>query len=260
MGNSEEFLQQFNFDPTRNLMVGVERECHLTNKEGEILPLARKVLSHLGYSNNNDGVFGYELSACQLEWRVGPCLISELRDKLLEREAVLQQAEEEIGFARSFVETAPDTIPLVVSPDPTGRYQRIARDLPKNVLLAACQVIGTHIHIGMPNPQTALKVYNSVIKNCEELSQLGDHSSGKRLEIYKIMAPKYFPPHCNSWQDFYELSVKDGFTKYPRNCWYLIRISIHGTIEFRMFGATADLEEVISWANICRNLCQKAER
>lgn len=256
MKSFEEFLQQFKFDPEKNLMIGVERECHLKNMEGVVAPLAMKVLKYLGTENEH---FGYELSACQLEWRIGPCLLSELKQGLIKDEIVLKEAEKEIGFTRSFVEVAQDDMPLDVYPDPTGRYRRIVRSLPTHILLAACQIIATHVHIGMPDYQTALRVYSSVISHIDELSQLGDNSDGKRLEIYKIMASNCIPPCYNNWKDFYDLSIENGFTEDPRSCWHLIRISVHGTIEFRMFGATTDLDKIVSWAAFCRELCQKAE-
>lgn len=257
MKNFKEFLKQFKFDPSKKLLIGVERECHFKDKAGNIVPLAEKVLNYLeGLEGYEDGHFGYELSACQLEWRIGPCSLSELKRKMLKDEIVLKKIEEKLGFSRSFEEVAPENMPLDVYPDPTGRYQRIVKNLPPHVLLAACRVIATHIHVGMPDYHTALKVYNSVIPHLSDLCKLGDHSNGKRLEIYKIMAPNFLPPFYKNWEEFYELSIREKFTDDPRSCWHLIRISVHGTIEFRMFGATENIEEIVNWAKICYKICK----
>ncbi len=255
MSTFAEFWERFKFNPQKSLMTGIERECILLDGKGKISPLSPKILNHLGSQN---GKLGYELSACQLECRIGPCWLSELKEELLENEAIVREAERCLGFSRSFYEVAPDDMPLDIYPDPTGRYQRIVKNLPRRILLAACQIIATHVHIGMPDHLTALRVYNAVIPFLPELCQIGDHSSGKRLEIYKIMAPKYIPPPYNNWEDYYDLSVKDGFTNDPRSCWHLIRISVHGTIEFRMFGATDDQDKIVFWATRCHNLCQQA--
>lgn len=255
MKSFNEFLQQFKFDSRKRLMIGVERECHLKNKNGQIAPIAKKILDCLG---NKDGQFGYELSACQLEWRIGPCGLSELKEKLLADEIILRETEKQLGFTRSFIEVGPGDMPLDVYPDPTRRYQRIAENLPRHILLAACQVIATHIHIGMPDYQSALMVYNSVINYIDGLCRLGDHSDGKRLELYKIMAPNFVPLLYNTWQDFYEKAVKEDFIDDPRKCWTLIRMSIHGTIEFRMFGATGNLDEIVGWAKKCQEICKQA--
>lgn len=253
MKSFKQFLEQFKFDPGKNLMVGIERECYLINKDDEIAPLAVKVLNHLGFQN---GHFGYELSACQLEWRIGPCLLSVLKDRLVSDEAILEEAEKKIGFKRHLIElSAKDEIPLEVYPDPAGRYERIVKKFSKSVLSAACRAMATHIHIGMPDHQTALRVYNVVVSHFEKLCQL----SGRCLDNYGIVMPNYIPLHYNNWKDFYDLAIKNGFTDNPRSCWHMIRLSVHGTIEFRMFRATESLDEIVSWTTFCRELCKKAE-
>lgn len=250
----EEFLQCFQFSPVGSFLVGVERECFLTDKDGEIAPLSPQILLSLP----DRARFGYELSACQLEDRVGPCELKDIKDALLRNEEDIGSVESKLGFKRLFCEVGPSDMPLDVYPDPTGRYQQIVKNLPPEILLAACRVIGTHIHIGMPNHETALKVYNQVIVHWERLCQLGDGSNGQRLEIYKMMAPDFRSPHYSSWQNFYEEAVSKGFVSDPRRCWHLIRLSVRGTIEFRMFGVTADLDKIVDWARICYHLCKQA--
>ncbi len=249
----EEFLKLFSFRQEGAWQVGVERECYLTNN-GAIKPLSPLVLAHLA----KDGRFGYELSACQLEDRVGPCQLADLKNQLLQNEEDIKTAEKALCFQRLFLEVAPIDMPLDVFPDPTGRYQQIVKTMPQEVLLAACRVTGTHIHIGMPDHETALKVYNQVIAHWQELCQLGDGSQGQRLEIYKIVAPAPQPLPYADWADFHQKAIERKFDHDPRSCWTLIRISVHGTIEFRMFGPTRDLDKLVSWAQKCHQLCQQA--
>ncbi|KPJ55044.1 hypothetical protein AMJ47_02005 [Parcubacteria bacterium DG_72] len=257
MKTLQEFIDQFKFDSQKNLFIGVERECHLLDLKGNIAPIASRILK--GLSSHN-GQFIYELSACQLEWRVGPCKdVLCLKEKLNNKEVILGVAEERMGFSRSFVELAPNDMPLDVYPDPTGRYQEITRDMPKKVLSAACRVIATHIHIGMPDQKTALRTYNKVIEKIDYLREIGDHSNGERLKIYSTMAPNYISPHYENWHAFYEKAKRENFINDPRNCWTLIRISKHGTIEFRMFGATKDINEILEWASFCQEICKKAQ-
>lgn len=247
----EKFLAQFEFKPEGAMLVGIERETLLT-QNGNIVPIAEKVLKRL----NNHQRYGYELSACQLEDRVGPTTLPNLMNELLGNEAEIKKAEQELGFQRWHYEVGPDDMPLDVYPDPTERYQRITENMPKDILLAACRVIATHVHIGMPDHQTALRAYNKVIDHCDELCRIGDGSCGERLEIYKKMAPDFNPPFYAGWNSFYEEAIQKGFLSDPRKCWHLIRLSIHGTIEFRMFGATSELSRIVSWAKRCHELCQ----
>ena len=132
--------------------------------------------------------------------------------------------------------------------------------MPREILSAACRVIGTHVHVGMPDWETALRVYNKVIPHTAMLCEKGNGSFGERLELYKQMAPNWNPSPYVDWDAYYQAAVRGGFTEDPRKCWTLIRISVHGTIEFRMFGATASIDKVVSWAELCHSLCEEAMR
>ena len=250
------FMERFVFDPAKSLFVGVEQEYFLTDYRGVIAPIALTVLKHL----SNRGQFGYELSACQLESRVGPFHVNSIEAELMRCNELIESAEDTLGFGRSYREVGPFDMPLDIYPDPTGRYTRITKNMPSDILRAACRVIGTHIHVGMPDHATALRVYNSVLAHYDELCAMGDLSNGERLKIYKIMAPDYQPGPYASWDDFIHKAREKGWDKDPRQCWTLIRISIHGTIEFRMFGVTDDLSQVVKWVLRCHELCKNTIR
>ncbi len=235
------------------LFVGVERECHLVDKMGLIVPAAFEVLNMI-----NDKHFGYELSACQLESRTDPVQILSLKNALLKNDEVAHSVLDKLSLKCSYKEVAPFDMPLDVYPDPSGRYQLITKDMSVETLRAACRVIGTHIHIGMPDHETALNVYNDVICHTDNLISLGDGSNGERLKIYRMMAPDATPKAYVSWDNFYSAACEKGFDQDPRKCWALIRISVHGTIEFRMFGTTDNLDTIVEWASHCLNLCKNS--
>lgn len=250
----EKFKRQFQFRPDGSFLVGVERECFLTDDRGNILPLAPKVLRWLA----DRGHFGYELSACQLEDRIGPVALEGLAVSIAANEMIIKMAEERVGFSRLFVEVGPEGMPLDVFPDPTGRYQQIIKTLPREILKAACRVTGTHVHVGMPDHETALAVYNHAIDMTDHLCQLGDGSNGERMRIYAQMAPEWRPRPYADWEEFHTVAKEKDFENDPRKCWSLIRISVHGTIEFRMFGATKSVSSVVGWAEECHRLCREA--
>lgn len=250
----DEFMDRFNFRKDGNLLVGIERECFITDLRGNIVPRSAEILSVL----TDRSKFGYELSACQLEDRIGPVPLDVLPVAISENERILCWAETKMGFRRMFSEVASKDMPLDIYPDPDGRYQVITKNMSQDILEAACRVAGTHIHIGMPDHETAIRVYNKVIKESKKLIKMGDGSSGERLKIYKVMAPDFCSPAYASWEEFYSVAKEKGFSNDPRKCWNLIRISVHGTIEFRMFGATDNLDKIVEWAKICHNLCEVA--
>lgn len=247
------FTDRFNFDPKRHLFVGIERECFLT-RNGTIVPIAGEIIPQLDNKRN----FGYELSACQLEMRTDPTNLVLIKDVLKHSQQLLNEYESRFGFEALHTEVAPYKMPLDVYPDPTGRYQQITKDMPIKKLRAACRVAGTHIHIGMASKEQAIVAYNVAIKELPRLCKMGDKSKGERLQIYKIMAPDFKSPHYNNWEYFERYAKDHGFDETPRNCWHLIRISIHGTIEFRVFGATPSVDEIEKWAGLCHSICQNA--
>lgn len=246
----QSFKDKFHFQSKYAFRVGVEREFFLKDQTGQFVPRAVEILNSVG-----NGDFGYELSACQVESRIGPLQIEGVKAHLESSHQRLKEATDRADLTLGYYEVAPEDLPLDVYPDPAGRYQRIVTTMPRQVLSAACRVTGTHIHIGMPDHETALRVYNHVREYTEELIHLGDHSQGERIRLYRVVAPDADPPPFNSWFDLYACALKMGFAEEPRNCWFFIRISKHGTIEFRLFGATHDIDEIDLWAHRCHQLC-----
>lgn len=276
MTTYEEFRARFIYKPELAGYVGVEREYFLKQDcygfgAHTIVPKAVEVLNRLAkgieiqrcfgsdsFSIPDPSQFGYELSRCQVESRDGPCMLCNIKCHLQATRTLLQVATHDCGLQLGYENVGPEDMPLDVYPDPTGRYQKITKNMPREVLLAACRVIGTHVHIGMSDHETALKVYNRLCAHVDELCELGNGSFGERLAIYRQMAPDWCPMPYESWQHFYDVACQKGFADDPRKCWTLIRISVHGTIEFRMFGATDSIPRIVSWATRCHELCLKA--
>lgn len=248
-----DFSSRFAFDPQKALCVGVERERFITVDGVMPVPRAADVLRKLGHRR-----FGYELSACQLENRTDPVPIHKLHKCLREDEDIVAPVLESLGLRSLHREVGPDTMPLDVYPDPAGRYRDITKQMSRSTLLAACQIIGTHIHVGMPDRMTALRVYNQVIGETAHLAHMGDGSAGRRLAIYRAVTPGLEPQRLETWEDFFEAAQRGGFAEDPRRCWTLIRISVHGTIEFRMFGSTDSIDRIVLWARVCHMLCRDA--
>lgn len=256
----EQFRNMFQFRRAYAGYVGVEREFFiLDGVSGKIVPRSKDVLSWLYGEGYTEHDFIYELPASVIESKTGPHLLVDVWSNLMHSEVILAKTSRELGVVFGSIEVAPPDMPLDVYPDPAGRYQCIVAGLTHDELLAGSRVIGTHIHIGMPDHETALRVYNNLIPISGYLEDIGDHSDGERLRIYKVMAGEAYHPRAYAhWHDFYTHAQGAGFVSDPRKCWSIIRISQHGTIEFRMFGATKDIDEVEYWAQECHNLCFRA--
>ncbi len=259
----EQFKKLFRFNPENTLKLGVERECHLTDLNGNIVAIAQNVLGWL-YSNTNGRgkCYGYELSGCQFEERVErPCGLDEILGLMLRNQVEITMAERALGFKRCFLPLGPSDMPLEHYPD--ERYDRIVETLSFEALLTACQVTGVHILVGMPDPETALEVYNEITKHFFDLCRMGNSYDEEifspRLKAFvKNLVDVCEPPAYGSWQDFYKRALKEGFDKDPKRLWDFIRISVHGAIEFRMFDTTKSLDKIVLWADVCQSICREA--
>ncbi len=247
-----EFLRQFLFNGTVDPLIGIERERFL-EKNGEFAPLSLKLTRYL----NDERRFGPELSAFQLEDRTSPVLLPELGDELERNDDLIRRACRWAGAVSVLNPVAPKNLPLDITDLP--RYEGIRGKLSEERLSAACRVAGTHIHCNMPDLVTAVQVHDSVRRHIDDLIALGDTCGGERLHLYRKVAPNASDiPEFGSVLGFYEDALRGGWVEDPRSCYRLIRISVHGTIEFRMFDATNDNGLVLQWAAVCSNLCQEA--
>jgi len=250
----QEFMDRFRFSRERAGLIGVERESFLTIRDTSIVvPRAKDALERLG----SPARFTSELSACQIEERTSAVSREMLIGELLELQRKGDRALIDLGLQKNYWEVGPEDMLLDVYPDP--RYLEIAQDMNPEVLRAACRTAATHVHVGMPDHETALRVYNWAVKNFRELCSMGDLSGGERLKLYRMVVPEADPVSFGTWADFYRAARSRGeeVVSDPRRFWTLIRISVHGTIEFRMAGSTDDVDRVNSWARDCHCLCLK---
>ena len=240
----QSFLAQIKFKPEFDGYVGVECE-KLVGVAGMPIPIAHRILPQL-----NQMAWTYELSNCQLEWRAPkPCApkrLASLYDGMRSGEFEVKAVLRAFGADLMTYEVGPVNMPLDHSPlDP--RYKRIAEGLSKEKLLAACQVIGTHVHIGCRDIAHAIRVYNVLREHVSHFASIGDHSEGERFRIYKVVEPNPDPPKISGVDELYELAQKKKFVTNIRDWWCWVRITRYGTVEVRVFGTTDDHDEVMYW-------------
>lgn len=236
--------------------VGIEQEMFLVSSETG-MPVARspQFLQRM-MSEVNPERWTFELSACQVEYRTHPQQsLHALEGDLFGGHEQAAKCARSIGCCVSHAEVAPASMPLTVYyAEP--RYKRLAVALDPETLLSACRVAGIHIHYGCSSLDHAIMVHNRLVPYLDMLCQLGDHSDGERIRLYKQMAPVWEPMQYQNAKHFERVAREQGFWGNLKNCWHLIRISRHGTVELRMFGNTPDIREIIRWAELVKKLIE----
>lgn len=263
---NDRLLSRIGYNPSLRGHVGVEREFFLTQEcngsyqyqawmgigwssETHYVPRSPDFLAAI-----NDPAWTYELSACQVEHRTDPNFeLADIRSALTKGLVRGRRVAESLGLRLDAVEVAPDTMPLDIYPH-DARYAAIAKTLPRPVRSAACRVTGTHFHVGCASADEALAVHNALVPHLDRLAVLGDHSKGERIRLYKMMATNWQSPLYDSAEHFDAVAKEQGFADSLRNCWHLIRISRHGTVELRMFGMTDDVDENVAWVKEVRKI------
>lgn len=246
-----DFLALFNFQPELRFHLGVEME-YLLMRNGQPVPAAEQVLAKLGHTS-----FTYELSACQIEHRTKPVHTPRMAEEacVIGREQ-LRTTVQCMGLSLRTLAVAPASMPLDTYSD--ARYAEIARLLGRDKLLAACRVMGTHIHVGVGNAREAVLVYNALVAAVPTLSALCGPRNNQRLGLYRTVQPCCDPPTYASLRAWYLQAQQDGFAVNPRNCWHLVRISRHGTVEVRLFPATGNSRNIRRWAAVVQQIARAA--
>jgi len=253
--NLADFKAEFVFDPKKERQVGVEREIFLVDPMNDRLtPRAEDMLRILA-PDGDYSRFSYEPSACQVEMKTAPCFTEELAKELRMLEDRMDDALFTLQLRACYTPVAPANMPMDLYPDPTGRYQSRFNYMTDEARLAAFRIIATNVHVGMPDHETALRVYNKLIGDLPYLLEMGDTSEGKRLEIYKSVTADWKPVPFADWGELHRYALEHDFAHDPRSWWSLVRISRHGTIELRTLDATHSLNKVILWARSFHALC-----
>ncbi len=173
--------------------VGIEQEfflyaLHCSSTVSAPTPRSPEFLRRI-----EDDRWTYELSACQVEVRTAPhrtvsSACSELAAVTVRGSSVAASMECSLVAC----EYVPDSIPLDVYP--SERYHDLAGRLSNQVLLAACQVAGIHVHYGCRDMKHALRVYHVMREYTEVFLRIGDFSSGQRMDRYRRVVPDCLPP------------------------------------------------------------------
>lgn len=236
---------------------GIERERFIVNDRGIVVPEIGKLLPEVQQLARERGMsedlFSYELFAGQIEDRTMPSsTLEEMRAALVQNEVILLEAASnlDLGFDHSEFVEAGNVDTFEVNPF-NERHRQIWAAIPCERRIAASVVAAIHVHISVTGKE-AVKILNLCRSDViNHLILLGDHSNLRRINAYRTMAETDgVPPMFASLAEVKAYIGKKGGEK---NVWDLVRYKPSTkTVEFRMFGATPNVDEILGFVTACR--------
>lgn len=238
---------------------GIERERFIINAQGKIVPAIGELLPHVHRIARAHGVseklFTFELFSGQIEDRTPPCPnLETIREALWLNDRILLKAASDMGLAFDYSEYADEKSVLEFSVNPFNeRHQQIWASISSDQRISASVVAAVHVHISATD-ETAVKILNLCRENViNHLISIGDHSDLKRIKAYQQMAETSgTPPVFADFSAVMEYIAAHGGEK---NVWDLVRYKPSTkTVEFRMFGITQSVAEIIGYVQACLNI------
>ena len=254
--------------------MGVEMELHLVDATtGDLVSVANEVLDELG-AGHPDGAHPkakHELFQSTVEIITGVCdgpaavrddlevTLAELRERLAPRDAtVMSAATHPFALAER----------QLVSPD--ERYHRLIDTMqwPARRLL----ICGMHVHVGVPDGPTAIRVVNELARHLPLLLALSTSSpffegvdsgmASARSLVFESLPTAGLPPRMSGWDDFEQYMatlIETGCIDTVREVWWDIRPHPDfGTVELRMCDAMPTLRETVAVAALAQALVARS--
>ncbi|MDX3189537.1 glutamate--cysteine ligase [Streptomyces sp. MN03-5084-2B] len=254
--------------------MGVEEEFLLVNpRTGHVSPCAEPVLARYRHHGPlPDGVRVHrELRLTQLEAASGVCTgADELRDQLTVARRVLAGAAAAEDCALLATGTPVGPGPAAQEPASTGRYAEI--DAAYGAVVADYEACGCHVHVGVPDPDTAVAVVNHVGRWLPTLLALSanspfDHGRDTGYASWRMVLQSRFPgsgiaPHLRGHAEYrrtVETLVDCGALVDPDQTFWLARPSGRfPTVEFRVADTALTVDHAVLQALLSRALVRQA--
>jgi carboxylate-amine ligase len=152
---------------------------------------------------------------------------------------------------------------------PGERYAGVINDLQQ--VARANLIFGLHVHLGMPDRETAIHLQNTARYFLPHIFALSTNSpfwvgrntgyASYRLQIFQRFPRTGIPDlfeSVNEFDDYVNLLVKTGCIDNAKKIWWDIRLHpLFGTLEFRMCDIPMRVDETICLAAIMQALTAK---
>jgi carboxylate-amine ligase len=252
--------------------IGMELELQIVDPTTrDLAPGAPRILN--GCQNHGlEGVTS-EFLLCMLEVKSDVCAsVAELRDNLSPRIRRLRNIARGLGYDLAMGGTHPFARPSMTAVFPGERYQEIERLHGWMAYQEA--VFGLHVHVGVPDGDTAIGVTNLLVEYLPHLLALSANSPfwqgidtdymSSRMRMFRPSASCGVPLCFTDWADFTEYCSgmhEMGVLHSTKDLYWDIRPQpSYGTVEFRIFDVPATLSAALFLGALTRTLVVDAIR
>jgi glutamate---cysteine ligase / carboxylate-amine ligase len=254
--------REHRFGSSPTLSMGVEEELLLVDEAHRLKPVAEDVLDAVG-PDLRDSV-STEIFATQIELKTGIC-----RDpgQALSELARLRRVVAEQGYTLIGAGLHPDDPedPELID---NRRYQVVKDDLASLLRTPPC---GLHVHVGMPDPETAVRVCNALRHHLPLLQALTANSPFRQREDTGLASaraavvgsyPRFEMPRAfRDYEDFLrvadQLIAAAGVDDYTYLWWDLRPHPKLGTVEVRGMDVQTAVEDNATVAALIQALAAK---
>ncbi|MFD4668477.1 YbdK family carboxylate-amine ligase [Lentzea sp. NPDC058450] len=244
--------------------VGVEEEFLLVDPaSGRTVMRAEAVLARL--QDTDLTKFHAEFAGTQVEAATGPCTsVAVLADALAHARAMVADAAREEGL-----DVLSRGTPVKPAPHPVAaegaRYHRIL-DTYAGVI-DTYEACGCHVHVGVPDRETAVAVLNRVRPWLPTLLALSANSPGRGYASWRAVQQSRFPGSgipprfagAHEYDAHVDRMVTCGTLVDRAQSFWLVRLATTlPTIEFRVADAAAGVDDAVLQAVLSRALVHAA--
>ncbi len=252
--------------------IGVEVEMQLVNPatlelEPGIEELRRHTPDALGASVKP------ELMQSYVEVNTGVCVdTTDVRRDLGAKMRAIRQSANEAGLEVAWAGTHPSSHWDTQQVTDNARYHRIVDQL--QYVARRLVTFGVHVHVGMPDGDTAVAVMNAIVHYVPHMLALSANSpfwygrpsglASSRIKALEALPRGGLPPALDDWADFcalHDTLRSAGAIDSIKDLWWDVRPHPDfGTLEVRVFDTPLTFDEVVSMAALAQALVVRATR
>jgi carboxylate-amine ligase len=257
---------ELHFRGTQSQSLGVELELQIVEREtGNLAPGALRILEACR-EEGLDCVSG-EFMLTMLEVRTGVCQnVAEVSRDLLRSLSRVRNIARSLGYELALGGTHPYGRAGMSAVFTNKRYRRIQRMQGWTAYQEA--IYGLHVHVGVPDGDTAIGVANLVTQYLPHLLALSANSpfwqgldtgyASSRHTMFRPSAlaglPLYFPD-WNGFCEYFHVMHDAGAMEHTKDIYWDVRPRPHlGTVEFRIFDAPPTMSSLLALAALTRAL------